>query len=120
MKTLFLRTSIGLALGVAALHPVRVQAQSQAEMNRTAAEDFEQADARLNKVYDQVLHSLDAQGQEKLKTAERAWVSFREAESALAADVARGGTMAPLLGSARSTELTQQRIADLKKMLKSE
>ncbi len=120
MKKLLLYTSIGLALGVAALHPIRVQAQSQGEMNRTAEQDFEKADAQLNKVYERVLHSLDAQGQEKLKTAERAWVSFREAESALAADAERGGTMAPLMASTRSTELTQQRTADLKKMLKGE
>ena len=120
MKKLFLHTSIYLALGVVALYPACLQAQSQAEMNRTAAQDFEKADAQLNKVYEQFLHSLDAQGQEKLKTAERAWVSFREAESALAADSERGGTLAPLMGSTRATELTQQRIADFKKMLKGE
>ena len=120
MKNFLLRTFIGLALAATALHPIRARAQSQSEMNQTAARDFEKADAQLNQVYEKALHTLDAEGQEKLKVAERAWVQFREAESALAADSERGGTLAPLMASTRSTELTQQRIADLKKIIKGE
>ena len=37
----------------------QTHAQSQAEMNREAAADFQKADAQLNKVYAQVMAKLD-------------------------------------------------------------
>ena len=71
-----------------------------------------QADAELNKTYEALLKKLlDAEGKEKLKHSQRAWLAFRDAEAAFAAD---GGTMAPTLRYATMTELTEQRIKQLK------
>jgi len=109
---------ISLALLIAALValPTRdANAQSQAEMNRQAAKDFEKADAQLNSTYAALMAKLpDAESQGKLKESQRAWIAFRDAEAAFAADEFRGGSMAPTLRYATMTELTQQRIKQLK------
>ena len=70
------------------------------------------ADAELNKTYKALLAKLpDAESKEKLKQSQRAWLAFRDAEAEFEG---RGGTMAPTLRYATKTELTQQRIKQLK------
>jgi len=105
-------------LAACLLSLVSARAQTQGEMNREAAAEFQKADRELNKLYPQVVAKLDAEGQEKLKAAQRAWVAFRDAQAALEADSARGGTMAPLLHSASLTATTQDRIKQLRAFLK--
>jgi uncharacterized protein YecT (DUF1311 family) len=109
---------ISLALLIAALvafPPSHANAQSQPEMNGQAAKDFEKADTELNKTYEALLRKLpDAEGKEKLKQSQRAWLTFRDAEAAFASDQARGGSMAPTIRYETITELTQQRIKQLK------
>ena len=87
-------------------------------MNRQAAKDFERADTELNKTYEALLRKLpDAESKQKLKESQRAWLAFRDAEAALAADQARGGSMAPIVRYETMAELTQQRIKQLKTRL---
>ncbi|MBO0695100.1 MAG: DUF1311 domain-containing protein [Verrucomicrobia bacterium] len=101
------------AISVAFLIAVaQIYAQTQAAMNAQARADFRQADAELNKTYQAVLAKLpDSESKEKLKQSQRAWLTFRDAEAAFAAG---GGTMAPTLRYATMTELTEQRIKQLK------
>jgi uncharacterized protein YecT (DUF1311 family) len=109
---------ISLALLIAALvaFPTsHAHAQSQAEMNHQAAKDFAKADAQLNSTYAALMAKLpDAESKRKLKESQRAWIAFRDAEAAFEG---RGGTMAPTLRYATKTELTQQRIKQLKATL---
>jgi uncharacterized protein YecT (DUF1311 family) len=92
-----------------------IHAQTQAAMNAQARAEFERADADLNKTYDALLAKLpDTEGKEKLKQSQRAWLAFRDTESAFAADQVRGGSMAPTIRYETMTELTQQRIKQLK------
>lgn len=101
---------IWLLIPVAEIH-----AQTQAAMNAQARAEFERADADLNKTYDALLAKLpDTEGKEKLKQSQRAWLAFRDTESAFAADQVRGGSMAPTIRYETMTELTQQRIKQLK------
>jgi uncharacterized protein YecT (DUF1311 family) len=93
-------------------------AQTQTQMNQEAAAEFKKADTALNKLYPQVLAKFDAEGKEKLKAAQRAWVAFRDAQAELDADMARGGTMAPLLRATSMTQTTEDRIKQLKALLK--
>jgi uncharacterized protein YecT (DUF1311 family) len=92
---------ISLALLIAALFAFPTShdnAQSQAEMNRQAAKDFEKADTELNKTYEAHLRKFpDAEGKEKLKKSQWAWLAFRDAEAAFPADQARHGSMAPTI-----------------------
>jgi uncharacterized protein YecT (DUF1311 family) len=92
-------------------------AQSQSEMNAQAARDAAKADRELNKVYKEVLASLDDEGAKLLKASQRAWIAFRDAEAAFAADEARGGSMAPLLYSGTVGRLIEQRTRMLKERL---
>jgi len=88
-------------------------------MNAQARTEFEQADAELNKTYEALLAKLpDAEGKQKLKESQRAWLAFRDAEAAFVADHARGGSMAPTIRYETMTELTQQRIKQLNTRLK--
>ncbi len=92
--------------------------QSQPEMNETALEDFQKADARLNVTYKKLLASLDADGKKKLIAAERAWVAYRDAQADFEADLeARGGSMAPMIYNETCTELTEARIKELNKSI---
>lgn len=94
--------------------------QTQAEMNQQAAADFEKADAQLNKIYKQVQAGLDAEGLAKLKTAQRAWLAFRDADADFQADAAaRGGTMALCIYNGVRQQLTEERTAELKELLQN-
>jgi uncharacterized protein YecT (DUF1311 family) len=98
-----------------ALPTSHANAQSQAEMNRQAAKDFEKVDAELNSAYAALIAKLpDAESKEKLKQSQRAWLAFRDAEAEFEG---RGGTMAPTLRYATMTELTEERIKQLKTRL---
>jgi uncharacterized protein YecT (DUF1311 family) len=87
-------------------------------MNAQARAEFAQADAELNKIYEALLAKLpDAGSKQKLKESQRAWLSFRDAEAAFATDRTRGGSMSPTIRYETMTELTQQRIKQLKARL---
>lgn len=110
MKFALLVTSVlGFAIGAFA--------QSQGEMNREAARDAARADKELNKVYKELLATLDEEGAKLLKASQRAWIAYRDADAAAAADEARGGSMAPMLYSGAISQLTDERIAILKQRM---
>jgi len=115
---------LGLALLIVplvALPTSHANAQSQAEMNRQAAKDFEKVDAELNSAYAALMAKLpDAESKQKLKESQRAWLAFRDAEAAFQADGERGGSMALLIYSTTASELTQAHIEALRKQLSSE
>jgi uncharacterized protein YecT (DUF1311 family) len=55
--------------------------QSQSEMTQSACESYKKADARLNRIYNQILNDYagDKNFIEKMRAAERAWIVFRDA-----------------------------------------
>jgi len=114
MRFLIVLRGGAIAAILASLLIPQIHAQTQAEMNATAREDFARADADLNKTYQAVLKKLpDAGSKQKLKQAQRAWIASRDAEATRAADEVRGGSMAPTLRYETMTELTRQRIKQL-------
>ena len=93
-------------------------AQTQAEMNDKAAQDFQKADKQLNKVYQQILNEYkdDIAFIENLKKAQRIWIQFRDAEMlAKFPDREKGyyGTVQPTCLSMYKTELTNARTKQL-------
>ncbi len=92
-------------------------AQNQHEMNAEAARDAAKADKHLNVVYKKLLPTLDEAGQKLLRESQRAWITFRDAEAALAADQSRGGSMAPMLYSGTLATVTEARTKQLKEYL---
>ncbi len=107
-------------IACAAIPVAPIYAQTQTDMNAQARGEFVRADADLNKTYQAVLKKLpDAEGKQKLKEAQQAWVVSRDAEATRAADEVRGGSMAPTLRYETMTELTRQRIKQLETRLTS-
>ncbi len=94
--------------------PGFVRAQSQQEMNRQAEAEAEVADKELNAVYKMLMTGLDDEGKVLLKTSQRAWLVYRDAEAAFAADEMRGGSAAPLLYSGSIAALTKARTLGLR------
>jgi uncharacterized protein YecT (DUF1311 family) len=100
---------------LAVIAPHQVYSQSQQELNQEARENFEKADAELNREYKKVIAGLpDEKAVELLRAAQRAWVAFRDADSISYADEMRDGSAAPLLLYGHKTQLTRDRIKHLK------
>jgi uncharacterized protein YecT (DUF1311 family) len=115
MKQTVIALTAGALMTLALVAPCTIaHAQSQTEMNMEAADNFKKADTELNIVYKKLMAKLDKQGQAKLQKAQRAWITYRDAEMALAGDGARGGSMSPMLYSWAGTRVTKSRIKDLK------
>ena len=98
-------------------------AMAQSEMNRCADLDARTADADLNHVYRELLAKLkgDDNATKKLRTAQRAWLAFRDAhlqELYPAEDKqAQYGSMFPMCYSQVASAMTKERTAQLRKML---
>jgi uncharacterized protein YecT (DUF1311 family) len=103
--------------------------QYQAEMNACAAQDFVRADAELNTAYRATIQSAqaadrdyartasgpDEPGEEaSLREAQRAWVTFRDANCRGESFEARGGSMQPMLYDGCRATLTRARTAELR------
>lgn len=86
-------------------------ATSTAAMVACAQRELEQHDARLNDVYKRLMapNRLDGPARDLLRTAQRAWIAFRDADCAWSADAMRGGTGASVLAASCLAEHTRRR-----------
>lgn len=84
---------------------------SQAELTRCAGEDAHQVDAALNAVCRALLGKIDAASQTRLRTAQRAWISFRDTECTFetGGGANQGGTIWPMLVDKCLAKLTRAR-----------
>jgi len=111
------------ALIAIASFTLTLHAQPQAQINSDACAAYKKSDAALNDAYKKILteYSKDAQFLQKLKSAQRAWVAYRDAHlDALypAADKqAEYGSMYTTCRCAALEELTEQRTKELQKWL---
>ncbi|MCX6217755.1 lysozyme inhibitor LprI family protein [Spirosoma sp.] len=92
--------------------------QTQASMNNEQLQTFQQADKALNSVYQKILkqYRTDPEFIKNLKTAQRIWVQFRDAEANMkypARPAGYYGSAQPMCEAAYRTELTQQRTRTL-------
>lgn len=102
-------------LAAAALSPtLGRRGQTQHEMNRQAARDYQKADAELNRTYRSLYAALDKNRRAKLKAAQLAWLKFRDAESAFVSSEMEGGSAQPMLYSGALADLTKKRAKELK------
>lgn len=97
---------------------------TQADLNDCAAAEFRKADAELNSVYQRLLaaNKDDQNFIDKLKAAQRAWLSFRDAQIETlypAPDPqSKYGSVFPMCYSLAKAELTAERTKHLQRMLK--
>lgn len=135
-------TALALCFSLAAGFALQATAQEQAapepdckapvtqsDMNECAARDSQAADKDLNAQYKQTreaVRNLDRDLDDALKGAEkalveaqRAWVTFRDADCRLQGFQARGGTMEPLLVSSCLADKSRERTKQLKELADS-
>jgi uncharacterized protein YecT (DUF1311 family) len=96
------------------------QAQTQLDLNRSACAELDAADAELNRVYREIRERYRGETLflDKLKTAQRAWIAFRDAELAAIypaeAKQIEYGSIYPMCECTASAGLTRQRTAQLR------
>ena len=90
------------------------KAMDQNTMNMCADKDYQAADRKLNDIYRKVTTALDdAKLQAKLKTAQRAWIQYRDTECTFEVAENEGGSIYPLVYSGCLTRLTNARTKEL-------
>ncbi len=91
------------------------KATTQVELNGCAGKALEAADAALNEAYQAILKRLgdDAEKRKLLVGAEKAWLSFRDAECAFSSSSSVGGSIHPMIFAECLTTVTEKRLADL-------
>lgn len=134
---------IGLGIGLAGLlatstladdKPDCIDPQTQMEMTYCAGVDYEDADAELNALWPDIVAAAKQNDEyvadmarergvpttlEALRTAQRAWISFRDAQCEYEAYEVFGGTAQPMVGSLCLARLTRERIEVLSQALES-
>jgi uncharacterized protein YecT (DUF1311 family) len=97
---------------------------TQAELNQCNAADLQTADAELNRVYKkiQVMYADDPAFLQKLKLAQRAWITFRDAQVEMMypphpEEPGYYGSVQPMCDSNYRAQLTLERVATLKTWL---
>lgn len=95
---------------------------TQTDMNMCAGRAFDAADDLLNRLYKQMTARLsdDTAATRLLVTAQRAWISYRDAECGFAASGVEGGSIYPMILSQCLTDLTNARAADFSRYLSCE
>lgn len=102
-------------------------AETQQDMNFCAEQDWQVADADLNDAYgaalalmqeiDTVTEPMGDTEEERLRTAQRAWVDYRDAACDVAGYAMRGGSAEPLLIYGCMAALTEERTAGLRSLV---
>ncbi|CAN7284156.1 lysozyme inhibitor LprI family protein [Mesorhizobium sp. LjRoot246] len=115
MRRMFLSACLVLLAGasVARAQECDRSDDSQQMMNICADEDYQAADARLNTAYQDLIGSDDADGKRSLQVAQRAWITFRDAECAHSTAASEGGSIHPMEVSQCLTRLTDDRTKQL-------
>ena len=90
---------------------------NQMQLDQCAGIDFNAADARLNALYKAMMSKYDAPNQALLKTAQRAWIGFRDAECTYETNLTVGGTINSMEDTICRTEKTNARIKELNAQL---
>ena len=100
--------------------------QTQMEMTQCAGEDYDKADKELNGEYQKLRKLLaerdkaaDENGKgavDALVAAQRAWVTYRDANCDLTGFQARGGSMEPQLVASCLAQMSRDRTQELKSL----
>lgn len=86
-----------------------------------AGDDLALADKTLNALYRDLLSRLKQQdsveAEKRLRTSQRNWIAFRDAECSLRGHVMEGGTYQSVIETSCLAELTQERNGHLRTLL---
>lgn len=88
-------------------------AKTQSEMNQCSADAYRASDKDLNALYASIKQKLDPDLFAKLQTAQRAWVSYRDADCEAESAQYEGGSIQPMIRSGCLERVTRTRIDEL-------
>jgi len=96
------------------------EGETTAEMKMCAARKYRQADDELNKVYRALMLKLDDEGHKaSLKTAQQAWLKYRDSNCDFESYLNRGGSIYSVVVSDCMTSMTISRTKELKGQIES-
>lgn len=107
--------NIMTVVAFAALLPIKTLAfdcrtpQTQTDMNRCAGKEYRRVDTLLNAAYSKAITRAPEEQRRLLRTAQRSWLSYRDAECAFRNYAVHDGSMFPMSQAICLTELTQAR-----------
>ncbi len=93
--------------------------QTTLAMRVCADQRYQAADRRLNRVYQQLRASLSSSRRQRLITAQRAWIQYRDTTCRFNASQYEGGSFEPVEQLSCLAEATQQRTRELETALNS-
>lgn len=79
--------------------------------------ELQRQDQRLNRAYQKLSQTLQPANRKKLKTAQLAWIQFRDAQCELEAMNAADGTLSPLMAGSCHLAMTARRANELEDLL---
>lgn len=91
---------------------------TQMEMNQCAIKEYNDADAELNRVYKEVMAKLRPEMQAKLKTAQKAWLQYRDANCDCASFDYSEGSIYPVMYYGCLKNMTIARTKEIQDLLK--
>ena len=94
------------------------EAQSQTEMNICWGKEYKAADAQMNVAYRDFTAKLSPEETAQLKTAQLAWIKFRDANCEFVADAYTGGSSRPMIAAMCLADVTSARTSELKAQMK--
>lgn len=92
---------------------------TQMEMTQCAGQDAAFWDRLLNAAYQQVIATLDAEREESLRAAQRAWITYRDLTCDMETARYAGGSIAPMIMQECMARLTERRARDLETYLRN-
>lgn len=93
--------------------------ETTAEMKQCAAKKYKQADDELNRVYRQLMSKLDDEGHRtSLKTAQQAWLKYRDNNCDFESYLNRGGTIYSVVVTDCMTSMTTSRTKEMNEQIK--
>lgn len=90
-------------------------ATTQVDLNQCAQQEYDIADAQLNRAYRSLKIGLSDSAAQALTTAELAWIAFRDLDCTFISDQYEGGSIAPLIHSNCLSERTLTRTDEIRK-----
>jgi len=94
--------------------------RTQTEITACFGDDEKAGDSALNKLYQSLMHVLSDADKQRLREAQRAWISFRDKECTFRVAPYADGSVGPSLTARCVTALTAQRVIDLRQQVNCE
>ncbi|MBD2559230.1 MULTISPECIES: lysozyme inhibitor LprI family protein [Nostoc] len=94
--------------------------QTQRAINECTKLSYQNADKKLNQVYQQLLPTLERSRKQKLIAAQQAWIKFRDTNCEFERSRYEGGSIAPTFFFGCLENTTKLRTQELQEYLKSD